>query len=82
MAVHIRLAHKEQKMMYQWRDLAVGTWFKTNTMRVDAHGNGVRVVYEIYSIAAGYIGFHATHDHTIRRLETVGWVIDNGYEIF
>lgn len=69
-------------MMRQWREIQVGTWFATGDERLNAEGKWVQKVYAITSIAKGYVEYRATHDHTLIYRRTLGWVIDNGHEIF
>ena len=69
-------------MIRNWRELRCGDYFTTATTRLAASGKAARVVYEITDISAGYVECRAIHDHTITRRETLGWVIDNGNEVF
>jgi hypothetical protein len=69
-------------MMRDWRNIMVGTWFATRRERINAEGVWVQITYAITSITKGYVDFRETHDHTKVHRETIGWVIDNGHEIF
>lgn len=69
-------------MMRQWREIHVGTWFATGHERINAEGKWVQIVYAITSISRGYVEFRETHDHTKNHRQTIGWIIDNGHEIF
>ena len=69
-------------MMRQWRDIQVGDWFATGHQRLNAEGLWKPTTYVITSIAEGYVEFRATHDHTQTHRQTIGWLVDNGHELF
>ena len=70
-------------MMHYWRELSVGDFFTLpREERLTEAGDWRPVIYVITEMGtAGVVHYRATHDSTILRTATIGWVIDHGRDI-